>query len=469
MVFSSPQFLFLFLPLVLLLAGWGPPLWQNVALTACSLLFYYYGGGALLKLLLISCVANWFFGLFLERFHHRLSLTLGVLFNVGILFYYKYANFFISEFNRLAHGTSWEVKHWEGVALPIGISFFTFQGMSYMLDVWRKETTAYRNPLDILLCISFFPHLIAGPIVRINHLGAQLYQRHRSMDRFCVAASRFIWGLAKKVMIADYCAKVADAGFGVDASTLPAGAAWAAVLAYTLQIYFDFSGYSDMAIGLAGLFGFRFPENFNHPYTAVSITDFWRRWHMSLSQWFRDYLYIPLGGNRAGAARVSLNILIVFFVTGWWHGASWTFVVWGLYHGICVASEHLLGINKMDDQRLEAPRRILTLLLVMGSWVIFRSKTIGEAGEFFRAMVGGYQGQHAPSAIMNVMDLQTFTALGLGMLSFIASRRQTMGQTLEQATPWTGALRWALLLVLFPATICEVMSSDYSPFLYFRF
>jgi len=469
MVFSSPQFLFLFLPLVLLVAGWGPIRWQNLALIVCSLLFYYYGGGALLKLLLVSCVANWFFAMLLERFHNRASLTLGVLFNVGILFYYKYANFVVSEFNRMAHGSHWEIQHWQSVALPIGISFFTFQGMSYMLDVWRKETAAYRNPLDILLCISFFPHLIAGPIVRINHLGAQLRKRDRRLDDFCVAASRFIWGLAKKVLIADYCSKVADAGFGVDPATLPAGAAWLAVLAYTLQIYFDFSGYSDMAIGLAGLFGFHFPENFNHPYTSVSITDFWRRWHMSLSQWFRDYLYIPLGGNRGGQSRTALNILIVFFVTGWWHGASWTFVIWGLYHGACVAGEHLLGLNKMDDHRLALPRRIVTLLLVMGSWVFFRAKTIGEAGSFFKAMVGGYHGQYPPIAMMNVMDLQTFLALGVGALSFIASRDSTTGRLIEQRNAWAGGLRWALLLVVFPATLCQVMSSNYSPFLYFRF
>ena len=469
MVFSSAQFLFLFLPLVLLLTAAGGTRTQNLILIGCSLAFYYYGGGGLIALLLISCLANWLFALLLERYHGRPMLVLGILFNVGILFYYKYANFLVGEFNRFAGGGRFEIKNWQAVALPIGISFFTFQGMSYMLDVWRKETRAYRNPLDIILCISFFPHLIAGPIVRINHLGAQLAARTRDWEGFAVGISRFIWGLAKKVLIADFCSKVADAGFNVAPQTLPAGGAWLAVLAYTLQIYFDFSGYSDMAIGMARMFGFHFPENFNHPYTSVSITDFWRRWHMSLSQWFRDYLYIPLGGNRSGKWGTCRNILLVFLVTGAWHGASWTFVLWGLYHGILVTMEHLAQIHHWDERRLAIPRRLLTLLLVMGSWVIFRCKSVADMGGFFQAMLGRFHEQHLPAAMLNVMDLQTFLALALGSLAFFCGREMTTGRVMETETRAAYFLRWAALLVIFPLTLAQVICSDYSPFLYFRF
>jgi len=470
MVFSSPQFLFLFLPFVLLLTAWGSLCYQNVALIACSLAFYYYSGGELIWLLLFSCGANWLMGLILDHSRSRLALLAGVLVNVGILVYYKYANFIVSEINRWAHGTRWEIPQWSAVTLPIGISFFTFQGMSYMLDVWRRETRAYRNPLDILLCISFFPHLIAGPIVRINHLGQQLRQRSRSLDDMCAGASRFLWGLAKKVLIADYCARVADAGFGSDADTLPPQAAWLALLAYTLQIYFDFSGYSDMAIGLARLFGFRFPENFNHPYASVSITDFWRRWHMSLSQWFRDYLYIPLGGNRGPKFAHYRNVLFVFLVTGLWHGASWTFVLWGLYHGILVACEHALGLHKMeDDHRFATPRRALTLLLVMGSWVLFRCKTFGDALMFFQALGGRFHHQYVPVHVIDLMDLQTFLALAFGVTSFFARREGTGGRWIEAGTPRAMPFRWAMMLLVYPVILGQMFATNYSPFLYFRF
>jgi alginate O-acetyltransferase complex protein AlgI len=469
MVFSSSQFLFLFLPFVLLLASFGSIRYQNLSLIVCSLGFYYYGGGVLVALLFVSCIANWLFGLLLERVRNPAALTLGILFNVGILVYYKYANFFVSEFNRMAGGTRLEIRHWENIALPIGISFFTFQGMSYMLDVWRRETKAYRNPLDILLCITFFPHLIAGPIVRINHLGSQLKERRRSWDEFCIGASRFIWGLAKKVLVADMCGKVADAGFGVEPKSLPMGAAGLAVVAYTFQIYFDFSGYSDMAIGLARMFGFRFPENFDHPYTSLSITDFWRRWHMSLSQWVRDYLYIPLGGNRVATIISYRNILIVFLVTGFWHGASWTFVVWGLYHGVLSVIEHLLHVQKLDDHRLAVPRRILTLLLVMISWVIFRSKTMESAVAFLQAMAGRFHHQHYPGSMLMVMDLQTFVALAVGAMSIFATRQNTGGKLMEGNSAFAYKLRWVVLVLVFPVALCQVISSDYSPFLYFKF
>ncbi len=465
MVFSSPAFLFLFLPLVLLSAVWGAERWRNLVLIVWSLWFYYYGGGWMVVLLVVSCLVNWAFGLGMELRRSRWLLGLALGFNVGVLGYYKYANFVVGQISGW-----YPVAGWEAVALPIGISFFTFQGISYVMDVWRGEMKAFRNPLEIVLCVTFFPHLIAGPIVRLSHLSEQLRRREQRWDDVAVGAARFVWGLGKKVLIADVCSRVADSGFDGNLERLPASGAWLSLLAYTLQIYFDFSGYSDMAIGLARMFGFRFPENFNHPYAAVSVTDFWRRWHMSLSQWFRDYLYIPLGGNRGGTWQTYRNLAVVFLVTGLWHGAAWTFVCWGAYHGVMLMVERATGLARVGEDRWAVVRRVLTLVVVMGSWAIFRVPD-GERGlEFFRALMGEGNRWGFPGAMVRLMDVQTMAALGVGAMALVVPRGwMTMGMLLEREDEVAARARAVVLLVLFPVVLVQVLASGYSPFLYFQF
>lgn len=468
MVFSAPAFLFLFLPWVLLCSLAGDVRTKNLLLIGWSLLFYYYGGGPLLILLLASCLVNWGMGLALEKRPSRPLLTLGVLFNVGVLVYYKYANFIVAQLGGLK-GFHQFAHDWQAVTLPIGISFFTFQGMSYMLDVWRREMKAFRNPLDVILCVSFFPHLIAGPIVRLSHLADQLHHRHRTWEDFVIGAARFTWGLGKKVLIADVCSKMANAGFDTDPHELRRSAAWLALLGYTLQIYFDFSGYSDMAVGLARMFGFRFPENFLHPYTAVSVTDFWRRWHMSLSTWFRDYLYFPLGGNRVSPIKVYRNLLIVFLVTGFWHGANWTFVIWGLFHGGFLMLERWSGLARLENPWLTPFRRLATLLVVMVSWAIFRSADAAACRDFLGALLHSWTKAPFPVSMIKLMDVQTWLAFGIGCLAFIAPRQTTGGLFLGSDSPWAQRARAVILLGLLPVVISQVLASDYSPFLYFQF
>jgi alginate O-acetyltransferase complex protein AlgI len=276
--------------------------------------------------------------------------------------------------------------------------------------------------------------------------------------------------LGKKVLIADVCSRVADSGFDGNLERLPASGAWLSLLAYTLQIYFDFSGYSDMAIGLARMFGFRFPENFNHPYAAVSVTDFWRRWHMSLSQWFRDYLYIPLGGNRGGTWQTYRNLAVVFLVTGLWHGAAWTFVCWGAYHGVMLMVERATGLARVSEDRWVGVRRVLTLVVVMGSWAIFRVPD-GERGlEFFRALMGEGNRWVFPGAMVRLMDVQTMAALGVGAMALVVPRGwMTMGKLLEREDGVAARARGVVLLVLFPVVLVQVLASGYSPFLYFQF
>lgn len=466
MVFSSSAFLFLFLPIALLSTLAGSPRRQNLILVLCSLFFYYYSGGPLLILLIASCLINWALALAIETRRSPLPLIAGLVLNLGVLFYYKYAHFAAEQISLML---GLPQLKWPPVTLPVGISFFTFQGVSYLIDVWRRELKPFRNPLDIILCVSFFPHLIAGPIVRLSHLADQLVQRTRGWSDFATGASRFAWGLGKKVLIADVCGKLADLSFAADPDKLPASAAWLGLLAYTIQIYFDFSGYSDMAIGLARMFGFRFPENFNHPYTAASLTEFWRRWHMSLSQWFRDYLYIPLGGNRRSCLQGYRNLLIVFLVTGIWHGAGWTFVLWGLFHAVLLIVERLTGVAKWPASRWLLPRRICIALLIMISWAIFRAPTPEACLDFLKALSTFSGTRVFPYEMTSLLDLQTMLALGIGSLSFFSSKETTTGLQIEEDTDRSRRWRAAVLLLVYPAAVIQVMASGYSPFLYFQF
>ena len=342
MVFSEPVFLFFFLPialtLVALVARW--PVAHSSALLLLSLVFYAWSSGPLVWLLLACVLVNWAVARALEATRNRRWLAIGLAANFLPLAYYKYAGFAAIQADAL-FGTRW-APDWAEVALPVGISFFVFQGVSYLVDVAREETAAETNPIHFGAYLTFFPQLIAGPIVRYQDAIRSYHAPNRSLARATYGARRFAHGLLKKVLVADTVAPVADACFATGADDLSLAAAWLGAIAYSVQIYFDFSGYSDMAIGLAALCGIDLRENFERPYASATITEFWRRWHISLSSWFRDYLYIPLGGNRAGPLRLYANLLIVFLATGLWHGAAWNFVAWGAFHGAFLIGERIL-------------------------------------------------------------------------------------------------------------------------------
>ncbi|MEA3501844.1 MAG: MBOAT family protein, partial [Actinomycetota bacterium] len=359
---------------------------------------------------------------------------------------------------------------WTSIILPIGISFYTFQSMSYTIDLSRGRAERVRNPVDFAVYVTMFPQLVAGPIVRFHEISAQLTDRHVSLNRFALGATRFAHGLAKKVLIGDAVAPIVNAAFAADPATLSPAAAWLGIAAFTIQIYFDFSGYSDMAIGLGMMMGFRFPENFLRPYSAVSMTDFWRRWHITLSNWFRDYLYIPLGGSRGTKARTMVNLWIVFLLVGLWHGAAWTFILWGAYNGLLLVVERATGQRPVgDDDASWAPvRRASVLLLVMVGWVIFRSPTVAGAMDYIGAMFSA--GGVTPDSITGALDVRAVIALAIGVASVLLPGTVVGGLVL---TKWRGidgtVARLAEMAVVFPLALIAVASGTFSPFLYYQF
>jgi alginate O-acetyltransferase complex protein AlgI len=476
-VFSSPTFLFVFLPLVLAAYALVPVRLRKVLLVAASLFFYAWGVGGFVFVIVASTLADWALGRLIEgdlqsgrRSRARLLLTASIVQNLALLGYFKYANFFVDQFSGALERVGFDASL-AAIVLPIGISFFTFEKISYTVDVWRGDTPARRNPLDLLLFVALFPRAIAGPIVRVAEV-AQDIDRPRNLrqDDLVYGVTRFAHGLAKKVIIADSVAPVADASFALQGGDLTTTAAWVGIVAYTLQIYFDFSGYSDMAIGLGRMFGFHFAENFNRPYSAVSVTEFWRRWHMTLSRWFRDYLYIPLGGSRGGQAMMYRNLVLVFLATGFWHGADWTFVIWGAYHGALLVLERVAGLRGLEaGVRFVPLRRAVTLLLVMVGWVIFRAEDIGAAGHYLRAMFTP-QGTELGMAFEGVLTHQALFVLALGSLVALMPRGLVIGRALaERETPLAWAGRFAVVGALLPISLVLVLSGTFSAFLYFRF
>jgi alginate O-acetyltransferase complex protein AlgI len=402
MVFSSIEFLWFFMPVVLGLYALAPPRARNPLLALVSLVFYAWGAHAIVLVLLFSILLNYCAGRAIGRLRMqervrdaRRVMRATVVVDLLLLFTWKYTVFATYQ---LDHVLGWfgdpRAIPLPAIALPIGISFFTFHAISYVVDTTRGEALPMRRLRDFAQYMAFFPQLIAGPIVRYHQIDDQIRNPPPRSERLSDLAEgfpRFALGLSKKVLIADQVGHISDAVFS-NTHGLSTQAAWLGALAYTVQIYFDFSGYSDMAIGLARMFGFRFPENFNRPYSSVSMTDFWRRWHMTLSRWFRDYVYIPLGGNRGTSARTSFNLLFVFLLTGAWHGAGWTFVLWGVYNGALLIIERLTGVAHMDDDRLAAGRRAITLLLVVAGWVLFRATTLNDAARVYHAMVAFHFG-----------------------------------------------------------------------------
>ena len=394
MVFSSPVFIFLFLPVTLVFFLVSRFIWKkasNFVLLCASLLFYAWGEPKYILVMLASIVINYIFGLWIgyssQTKTRKIALAISVTLNLLLLIAFKYANFIVNNLNSVLLILKIPIISIETVHLPIGISFFTFQAMSYVIDVYRKDTPIQKNPVNIALYISLFPQLIAGPIVRYHDIAKQIYKRVVSFPGFSLGVKRFIIGLGKKVLIANIMASVVDQIFALPGEQLTFSLAWLGIISYALQIYFDFSGYSDMAIGLGHMFGFTFLENFNYPYISRSIKEFWRRWHISLSTWFRDYLYIPLGGSQKGKWRTYFNLLIVFFLCGLWHGASWSFVVWGAFHGFFLILERT-KFGRFIDSLWSPIRYFYTILVVLVGWCFFRAETLTYALSYLRAMFG---------------------------------------------------------------------------------
>ncbi len=485
MVFSEPAFLFWFFPALLGLHVLCPGSMRNSLLLVASLLFYAWGEGFFVLVMMASIVMNYAIGLWIEQARRRGAATrngpvvIGVAVNLVLLGSYKYAGFVVGNLNVALEWLGLEPVVWNGTHLPIGISFFTFQAMSYVIDVHRGETEVQRNPLDLALYISMFPQLIAGPIVRYHDVAAQIAHRVVTQEGFASGVRRFVVGLGKKVIIANTVAWPADQIFGLPGDELTAGLAWLGAVCYALQIYFDFSGYSDMAIGLGRMFGFEFMENFNYPYIAGSVTEFWRRWHISLSTWFRDYLYIPLGGNRRGRERTLANLLIVFFLCGLWHGASWTFAVWGLYHGAFLIIERVGVVQWVT--RVAGVRHVYVLAVVLVGWVFFRADSMTLSVSFLKAMVGLGTGGGQLYHTGLYLNTEVIVALTLGVVgsmpvvSVLLSRLNRWTQEAQaglHTAVWDLATHTAIITAMmgiFILSASRVAASTYNPFIYFRF
>jgi len=476
MVFSSVTFLFFLLPATIVLYYVLPRPARNTLLLLVSLLFYTWGTGALVVALLASIAVNYVFGLWIERFAEqgrrpraRAVLAVAVLMNVGLLAWFKYANFAVDTGSAVAQVLGGNALVWQDILLPIGISFYTFHSLSYLVDLLRGTARHLANPVDFALYITFFPQLVAGPIVRFHEIRDQLVRRTETSAMFASGVYRFAHGLGKKVIIADTVAPVANAAFATPAGELNTVTALVGVVAYTVQLYFDFSGYSDMALGLAQMFGIRLPENFDRPYASRSVTEFWRRWHMSLSRWFRDYLYIPLGGNRGSSGATYRNLIIVFLVTGLWHGANWTFVLWGGYHGVLLLIERLTGTGRVEQVGARAlVGQARTVVLVMFGWILFRSVDIPYAVGYMGALLRP-AGRLTPDVVL-ALDPLAAIALAVGVASVAIPRWWVTGVRLEHAPTWTvRGLRLATVGVVLPVALVFLVAGTFSPFLYFQF
>jgi alginate O-acetyltransferase complex protein AlgI len=483
MVFSSPIFLFLFLPVVLALTALPGLRLRNSLLLVFSVVFYAWGEVIFVFLMLGSALLNHFLGQWVDRetepARRKWAVGVAVALNIGMLVFFKYANFAVANLNDLLAVVNMPPMHMDPVRLPIGISFFTFHALSYVIDIYRRKWTAAKNPADVALYIFFFPQLIAGPILRWSAIAPQLTKRVVTREGFAEGVRRFAGGLAKKMLVANVVAVPVDKIFALPLNELTPALAWLAVICYTLQIYFDFSGYSDMAVGLGKMFGFQFLENFNFPYTAQSIKDFWRRWHISLSTWFRDYLYIPMGGNRCPVWRTHLNLVIVFFLCGLWHGASWTFVIWGLYHGMFLVLE-----RTRFGQWLEALPRPLrhgyALLVVMAGWVLFRADSFGHATTFLGTLAGFSAGVNPAQKIARYWSHELGWCIALGVMfsmpawDWIRSSARAVQRWVPAALqPATQAVGQGLQLFLVVAALmfsaAWLAGGTYNPFIYFRF
>ncbi len=466
MLFSSIPFLYYFLPCVLLLYFLAPKPLKNTVLLLSSLVFYAWGEPVYVFLMLATVLSGYVFGLLIARFRGRAAakvfMLLSVIAFLAILGYFKYADFFIANFARVT-GLSVPLLH---LALPIGISFYTFQILSYTIDVYRGNVAAQKNPINLAAYVSLFPQLIAGPIVRYADVEKQLTGRTHSFEKCAAGIRRFIFGLAKKILIANTLGELCDAfHLASDKSVL---FYWLFAIAYMLQIYFDFSGYSDMAIGLGKLFGFDFLENFNYPFIASSITDFWRRWHMSLGTWFRDYVYIPMGGNRVSKGRFVLNIFTVWFLTGFWHGAEWNFIVWGVYFGVLLLVEKFFLLKYLD--KLKGVRHVYVLFLVAISFAIFSANGLGEAIECVGGLFGaGGIPLTSASWLYQLKNYGFLLLIAVFAATPLPKKCMAYLQTKRGGAVALQVLEIPFLLFLLLAATAFLADGSFNPFLYFRF
>ena len=468
MVFSSMTFLCVFLPVVFLIYCILPSVKiKNIFLVFASVLFYAYGEPVYVLLLLASTWLNYVFGRMLDKNQEKfrkIVLIVAVICNLVFLGIFKYTDMLISTGNWIFHSSIPTL----GISLPIGISFYTFQAMSYVIDVYRRDVESQKKYLNVVLYISFFPQLIAGPIVKYHDIQRQIDARKIEYTEVARGLHRFIIGLGKKVLISNTMALAADAVFNASAGELNIGSAWIGAVAYMLQIYYDFSAYSDMAIGLGHMFGFHFQENFKYPYISASVTEFWRRWHISLSSWFKEYLYIPLGGNRKGMFRTCMNKIIVFFCTGLWHGANWTFVIWGLFHGLFLLLELVLPLKKLP----KVLRHVYTLLVVCIGFVIFRADTMTQALQMISQMFCGWDFSSSKMIFaveqLTPMFIFTFIVAIIGSTPLLEkiqkrwNRESLIGIILQPAS-------YVFTVILLFLCMLSLASGTYNPFIYFRF
>ncbi|MCI9087862.1 MAG: MBOAT family protein [Clostridia bacterium] len=465
MVFSSFTFLFIFLPMVLLTYFLVKKRqYRNIVLLVFSLIFYAWGEPVYVLLMLLSIIANYFIALKIERRKKgkKKWMIIDVIFNLGIIGFFKYGNFMIQNINSIFHSNIEEMN----LALPIGISFYTFQVLSYVIDVYRKTVPAQKSMVNLGMYVTLFPQLIAGPIVRYETVAEEIENRKENFTEVVEGLKRFFIGLGKKVLIANQMALIADTIYGGDLATTGTVSLWLAAISYTLQIYFDFSGYSDMAIGLGRMFGFHFLENFNYPYIAKSITDFWRRWHISLSTWFRDYIYIPLGGNRVSKFKWLRNILVVWLLTGLWHGASWNFILWGVYYGVILIIEKVF-LGRIIEKLPKVLQHIYALFFIIIGWVIFRVEDFSQMGIVFQKMFTWQASGIIDNIVLNfdIFSSLPYVLIGIiGSMPLLARIREKTKQTnsyLIASNLWSFGI--------FILSICFLLVATYNPFIYFRF
>ncbi len=469
MLFSSMIFIYLFLPIVLTLyylVFKKSRKCQNILLLIFSLFFYAWGEPKFVLVMMVSIIFNWFLGLLIHKFKTKVTLcklfvASSVVVNLSLLFVFKYLSFTVDVANKIFNHNFIVPQ----IALPIGISFFTFQAMSYVFDVYRQKAGVQKDILCVGLYISFFPQLIAGPIVRYETVAEEINNRKETFNDFLDGFARFVMGLSKKVLLANYFALIADSTF-LSAETkepLTVCMSWLGAIAYSLQIFFDFSGYSDMAIGLGKMFGFHFLENFNYPYISTSISEFWRRWHMSLGTWFRDYVYFPLGGSRVKKSRMIFNLFVVWFLTGLWHGANFTFIIWGLMYFVLIVFEK---ITKFDTKNLKILKWIYTMFFVVLGWVIFRANTLGGAVYYIKSMFGFNKNMFIDSSFLASLK-QYAIILGTGILLSVPVIKKIESKISEKA--FYQIVKNIALVILFVLSLANLASSAYNPFIYFNF
>lgn len=466
MLFSSMTFVFLFLPIVCLIYLLAKKELHNAILLAASILFYAWGEPRYLAIMILTILANYVGAIALDKHkkYKKPILLATIAVDLSFLLYFKYFNFFIDNINSIF---AMDISFLE-VIMPIGISFYTFQAMSYLIDVYKGDAKVQKDIYKLALYISLFPQLVAGPIVKYRDVDEQIDHRTVTFDKVSYGVKRFIIGLAKKMLLANTLGAVADEIFGLPVAQASPQLAWVGAIFYSLQLFYDFSGYSDMAIGLGSIFGFKFLENFNYPYISKSITEFWRRWHISLSTWFKEYLYIPLGGNRKGSVRTYVNLFLVFLATGFWHGASWNFIFWGLWHGVFIIFEKMTGWHKESKSRIiSGAQHIYTIFVFVIGWVMFRAENMSYATDYIKNMFGLVKEHTAVNDVSYYLNNAEMLALIAGILCAMPVFNKILYVKYEHKVLRTLINVW--LFILFVVSSATIAASTYNPFIYFRF